>query len=228
MVLVLGIANIISGHMLALAERDLKRLLAFSSVAHVGYILVALSVVFVAETSAARQAAATAVLLHIAFHALIKSVLFYSGRSLVDRGGTSVLEGLRGVGRRELVGFGAFILASLALVGIPPTSGFYSKWRIALSAYGNFGVVPVAAIAAGTVISMLYYGRVYHLGLSPGGQGSLERPGASPWSLALVATLALATLVVGPLGPGVEAVLADAAATLGDPDRYLSLLRGGG
>ncbi|MFW5844219.1 MAG: complex I subunit 5 family protein, partial [Spirochaetota bacterium] len=155
-ILVFGLTNIISGHILALAERDLKRLLAFSSVAHVGYILIALSVVFAAGTSATRHAAATAVLLHIVFHALIKSVLFYSGRTLVDRGGTSVLEGLRGVGRRELVGFGAFILASLALVGIPPTSGFYSKWRIALSAYRDFGVTPVVVIAAGTVISMLY------------------------------------------------------------------------
>ncbi|MFW6288445.1 MAG: complex I subunit 5 family protein [Spirochaetota bacterium] len=231
-VLLLGLTNIVVGHALALAERDMKRLLAFSSVAHAGYILVAVATVLSLQphgsvSLAAAIAAAAAALLHIAFHALIKTALFYSGRTLVGRAGTAVLEGLRGVARVEPVGFGAFVLAAAALVGIPPASGFYSKWRVAVEAYRVFGAVPVAVIAAGTVISMLYYGRVLHLGLAAPHRAASGRAGSTRWTLALVAVLAVATMVAGGAGSGLEALFAEAAQAFVDAERYLLLVLGG-
>ncbi|MFW6247953.1 MAG: complex I subunit 5 family protein [bacterium] len=234
-VLVLGLANIVVGHVLALAERDLKRLLAFSSVAHVGYILVAVATVLTVQPNApasstavtAATAAAAAALLHIAFHALIKTTLFYAGRTLVNRARTAVLEGLRGIARAEPIGFGAFVLAAIALVGIPPASGFYSKWRIAVEAHPVFGPVPVATIAAGTVISMLYYGRVLHLGLAAPQRPAPGTTGSTRWTLALVAVLAVATVAAGGVGAGIEALFADAARAFVDAERYLLLVLGG-
>lgn len=211
LLLVLGAVNIVVGHTVALVERDLKRLLAFSSVAHVGYILLALAAAFHGGT--AGTAAASAALLHIVFHSLIKATLFYSGRSLIDRAGTSAMERLRGVGRVERLGFAAFALASLALVGIPPTSGFFSKWRVAGEAYGAYGAIPVVVVALGTVISMLYYGRIFHLGLSRAVPERLRRR-ATRWSLGMVGVLSVVTLGAGLVGPTVEAVVARAASTI--------------
>lgn len=224
--LVFGAVNILVGHTIALVERDLKRLLAFSSVAHVGYILIGLAAAMDAPTIAPATAAAGALLLHVIFHSLMKATLFYAGRSLIDRVGESTLERLRGVAHAERVGFAAFVLASLALVGIPPTSGFFSKWRVAGEAYTAYGVAPVAIVAAGTVISMLYYARVLHLGLShvavPPGRRRAVR-----FSLGLVGVLSAATLALGFLGPRIEAGIARAAAALVDIDAYLGIIQGG-
>ncbi|MFW5850479.1 MAG: complex I subunit 5 family protein [Spirochaetota bacterium] len=234
--LLLGLANILVGHLLALAERDVKRLLAFSSVAHVGYILVAVATVLSVQPNdptsltavTAATAAAAAALLHIAFHALIKTTLFYAGRTLVNRAGTAILEGLRGIARVEPIGFGSFVLAAIALIGIPPASGFYSKWRIAVEAHRVFGAVPVAVIAAGTVISTFYYARVLHLGLAAPQRPASGRIGSARPTLALVAILALATMVAGGLGTAVETLFEDAARAFVDAERYLLLVLGGG
>ncbi len=224
--LVLGAVNILAGHTIALVERDLKRLLAFSSVAHVGYILVGLAAAIEADGASLATAAGGAVLLHIVFHSLMKTTLFYSGRSLIDRVGESTLERLRGVATTERVGFAAFLLASLALVGIPPTSGFFSKWRVAGEAYTAYGAAPVAIVAAGTVISMLYYARIFHLGLSRT-EPQAEGRRAARFSLVLAGVLSVATLALGFIGPRIESIVARAAATLVDIDAYLGIVQGG-
>ena len=224
MILVLGSVNILAGHTLALAERDLKRLLAYSSVAHAGYILVALSAVL--ASTPATVLAASAALLHAAFHALMKTTLFYSGRSLIVRSGSSTVERLRGVARLEPIGFAAFILASLSLVGIPPASGFYSKWRIGLGVTASYGWVPVAVIAAGTVVSMVYYARVLHVGLAEPPHAATARPAIGHPTRALLVVLAAACILLGVFGPGVEAALARAATAIAEPASYLALIGG--
>ena len=226
LLLVSGAVNILAGHTIALAERDLKRLLAFSSVAHVGYILLGLAAAIEAGTAPLATAAAGAVLLHIIFHSLMKATLFYSGRSLIDRVGESTLERLRGVAYTESVGFAAFALASLALVGIPPTSGFFSKWRVAGEAYTAYGAAPVAVVAAGTVVSMLYYARIFHIGLSRTATPTDGRRTVR-FSLVLVGVLSAATLVLGVVGPRIESSVGQAAAALVDIDAYLGIVQGG-
>lgn len=224
--LALGATSILFGHLLALAQRDLKRLLAFSSVAHVGYIFLALAAV--SRGGSIGAAAAYGAILHICFHALMKSTLFYSGRSMIVRARASATERMRGVGRAEPLGFAAFMLAAVALVGIPPTSGFYSKWRIALDSFAGYGAFPVVVIAAGTVISMLYYARVLHLGLAEGERPPVTGAERTPTAaLALVALLSLGTFSMGVAGPAIEAMLTGAAAVLADPEAILAVTTGG-
>ncbi|MCG8481624.1 MAG: hypothetical protein MI724_21185, partial [Spirochaetales bacterium] len=124
------------------------------------------------------------------------------------------------------VGFAAFTLASLALVGIPPTSGFFSKWRVAGEAYTAYGAAPVAIVAAGTVISMLYYARIFHLGLSRSAATTTGRR-AARFSRVLVGLLSAATLAFGFVGPRIESIVARAAAALVDIDAYLGIVQGG-
>ncbi len=228
----LGAVNIIGGHMLGLAERDLKRLLAYSSVAHVGYILIGIGA---AVSGPVARSAAAAALLHVLFHAVMKSALFYSGRRFITSAGTSVIAGLTATGRREPIAFSAFFLAALAIVGVPPTSGFYSKWRIAVSVYPQLGVVPVVVIAIGTVISMVYYARVFHTALRRATDGPGQRPSPAahsrlPWQVPapfLVALLGITTLALGLVAGRVESFVGPAADTMVDLDRYIQLVRGG-
>ena len=224
----LGCVNIIGGHLLGLAERDLKRLLAYSSVAHAGYILLG----FGAAASGRMVAAGvTAGLLHVVFHAVMKSALFYSGRRLIVAADSSAIAGLRGSARRDRIAFCAFFLASLAIVGVPPASGFVSKWRVAQSSAAVAGVWPVVVVAAGTVISMVYYARVFHSSLREGGSAGRDaRPAGGPWrhaGLLTAATLGLATLVLGFVASNVEEILGPAARALAELDRYVLLVRGG-
>jgi multicomponent Na+:H+ antiporter subunit D len=227
----LGAVNIIGGHTLGLAERDLKRLLAYSSVAHVGYILVGIGA---AVTGPAAASAAAAALLHVLFHAVMKSGLFYSGRRFITDAETSAIAGLTAAGRREPIAFGSFFLAALAIVGVPPTSGFYSKWRIAVAAYLRLGIVPVAVISLGTIISMIYYARVFHIALRRRKRGPGERPAPatqarSPWPAPapfLVALLGISALALGLAAGPVESFVGPAAEALIDLDRYIQLVRG--
>ncbi len=228
LVTALGCVNIVGGHLLGLAERDLKRLLAYSSVAHVGYILLGFGA---GASGQAAATAATAGLLHVVFHAVMKSALFYSGRRLIDSAGSSTVAGLRGSARRDPAAFAAFFLASLAIVGVPPASGFFSKWRVAESTIAVAGVAPVVVIAAGTLISMLYYARVFHASLREGGSAPPDtRRAGDPWrsmGLLTVTVLAAATLVLGLGIARIEELLGPAAQALADLDGYVLLVRGG-
>lgn len=223
----LACVNIIGGHLLGLAERDLKRMLAYSSVAHVGYMLLGFGA---AASGLMVEAAVTAGLLHVVFHAVMKSALFYSGRRLIVAADSSAIAGLRGSARRDSVAFSAFFLASLAIVGVPPASGFVSKWRVAQSSAALAGFSPVLVVAAGTVISMIYYARVFHASLREGSlRGTDARSTGGPWrhtGLLTVAALGLATLVLGLGASRVEELLGPAARALVDLDRYVLLVRG--
>ena len=224
--LVFGMVNILAGHTLALAERDLKRLLAFSSVAHVGYILIGLAAATGGRPDNAILAVSAA-LLHVTFHALMKTAIFYSGRSLIALAGNSTIERLRGTGRVERIGLASFVLSAIALIGVPPAGGFFSKWRVASVAAGVYGAAPVVVIAAGTVLSMLYYGRILGVCLSLPGTRPREHARTSRFPLFLIACLALATLVVGLFGPAVESALTRIAATIVNGEAYLIGVREG-
>ncbi len=228
LITVLGCVNVVGGHLLGLAERDLKRLLAYSSVAHVGYMLLGFGA---AASGRMGATAATAGLLHVVFHAVMKSALFYSGRRLIVAADSSAIAGLQGSARRDTVAFTAFFLASLAIVGVPPASGFVSKWRVAQATAAVAGVWPVLVVAVGTVISMIYYARVFHASLREGGrQGTRARTAGGPWRYAglfTVTALGLATLVLGFGASGVEELLEPAAQALVDLEQYVLLVRGG-
>ncbi|MCA1809654.1 MAG: complex I subunit 5 family protein [Kiritimatiellia bacterium] len=151
--LVLGSVNVIAGHCLALAQNDLKRMLAFSSVAHVGYILMGVG--------AGTVAGMIAGLYHVVNHFMMKTALFWSSRAMLAHARSSDLRRLQGAATAAPAAFIGFFVAALAIVGAPPSGGFFSKWLIALAASEGRGLWPVLVIAAGTLISLAYYGRVF-------------------------------------------------------------------
>lgn len=155
--LVMAMINILVGHLMAMIEHNLVRMLAFSSVAHVGYILLGVAAAGQSGGSAA-AAAIAATLFHVGMHALMKSALLWSGHRLILLSQSSRIIDQGRIARRAPGSTVAFSLAALAIIGIPPTGGFASKWFVAL-AQNNLPAVLV--IGAGTVISLVYYTRFF-------------------------------------------------------------------
>jgi multicomponent Na+:H+ antiporter subunit D len=159
LLLFLGTVNILVGHLAAISETNLIRMLAFSSVAHVGYILLGVAIAGRYPLTAGTTAMVAA-LFHMAMHALAKSALLWSGRRFIADRRSSSFVALTGSGTDAVGAMIAFSLAALVIIGIPPTGGFASKWYVALE---QISVIPVVVIAAGTVLSLIYYARFFLL-----------------------------------------------------------------
>jgi formate hydrogenlyase subunit 3/multisubunit Na+/H+ antiporter MnhD subunit len=132
-VLILGVASAVLGVLWALAQHDLKRLLAYHSVENIGIILLGLGV---GALGLAYGAPGLAVLglagavLHTLNHALFKSLLFLGAGNLLRATGTRDLERLGGLARRMPVTWAVFLVGAAAIVGLPPLNGFVSEWLV--------------------------------------------------------------------------------------------------
>ncbi len=143
-----GVTAVVTG-LIALAERDLKRLLAASTSSQYGLMLLAIG-----------AGVPVAALLHLTAHAAIKSTLFLgAGVFQHDRDSTD-MDAIAGAGRARPLVLGAFGIAALALAGIPPLAGFYSKDAILAAALAASGAVWLAPFAlVGTVLTGAYMAR---------------------------------------------------------------------
>ena len=122
----LSLLTVFMGSMLAFREKVLKKRLAYSTVSQASYILFGLSLL--------QAQAFTGAMLHVVFHAIIKSGLFLFAGAIIFNTGKTRVEELRGVGKEMPITLWCFTFASAALIGIPPASGFVSKWHLALGA----------------------------------------------------------------------------------------------
>jgi multicomponent Na+:H+ antiporter subunit D len=150
--LVLSSVAIVYGAAMAIAQKDLKRMLAYSSVSQIGYIILGAAL--------ASQTALSGSLLHMLNHALMKACLFMCAGLMLLSSGAEKLSDLKGAGRRMPLTMAAFTLAALSMTGIPPTLGFMSKWHIALGAVeaGLWMLLPV--ILAGSLLTGIYFWKV--------------------------------------------------------------------
>lgn len=141
------------GNIGALLQRDIKRLLAFSSVAQVGYILVGLAA---ASYGALADGMASA-MFHVFNHAVMKGLAFLAAGALIYRLETRSLDDLAGVGRRMPISTVCLTVALFALGGVPPLNGFMSKWYLFMSAIEG-GLWPLAVIGViNSAFSVAYY-----------------------------------------------------------------------
>lgn len=185
-----GGATIIVAGLTALAERDLKRLLAASTSSQYGFMLLAVG--------AGSPVAAAA---HLLAHAAIKSSLFLGAGVFQHARGSTEFDALRGVGRERRLVFYGFLISGLALAGIPPLSGFFSKDAIIAASFDSpyaFLFGPFAL--AGALLTAAYVARAIRLLWKGEGQsGSVS--GARWMGAALAALVGLATVLGVALGP---------------------------
>lgn len=201
--LVLACLAMVIGSAVACFQTDLKYLLAWSSIAQIGYILAGISLATTAGVSAGY--------LHVINHAVLKAALFCAAGLLVLRLGSVRFTALAGLGRRMPWTFAAVVVAGLGLVGVPPTAGFTSKWALltALVDQGQWAVV--AAVLASSLLAMVYIGRIVEVAWfrEPAECGAVSRPPVS--MVAAIWVLVLASVYFG-LDATWPAGLADAAA----------------
>ncbi len=146
--MVLAIAGMFAGSWVAMFQLHLKRMLAYSSVAQVGYMVLGVSL--------ATAGGLTAAFLHLFNHALIKTALFMAIGCVMFRTGSAKLHELRGLGRQMPWTLSAFALAGLSIIGIPGTAGFISKWFL-ISASVEAGAWWLVVLILVTSLMAVYY-----------------------------------------------------------------------
>ena len=139
------------GNLMALLQDDLKRMLAFSTIANVGYILLGLSTNNVTGLTGA--------LFQILNHALVKALLFLCTGSFFRQTRTRSLRELEGIGRRMPVSSGLFLLGLISLAGIPPLNMFWSEWTILVASFRTNVLFSISMIG-NLVLSAAYCLRV--------------------------------------------------------------------
>ena len=148
----LALVCILVMSLIAVYQNDIKRTLAYSSLAQIGYMVLGISLVSVAGL--------TGGIVHLFNHALMKAALFMSLGCVFYRVGSVSLGSLEGLGRRMPWTLGAFVVGALSLVGVPMTVGFVSKWYLILAALDR-GWWPLAAfIVLTSLIALAYVWRV--------------------------------------------------------------------
>lgn len=145
-VLVVGIVSVLWGALVALAQGNLKRMIAYTSVNHMGYVVLAVGAagVVASDTAQARGIAVTGAVTQMVSHGLVTAALFLLAGVFLDRTGTyeiAELGGVAGPAPRTTV---LFAVAAFASLGLPGLSGFVAEFQIFT---GSIAAVPVAAVA---------------------------------------------------------------------------------
>jgi multicomponent Na+:H+ antiporter subunit D len=151
----LGVAAavaVVAGSLLALGQRDLRRMLACSSVGQIGYVVLGLAL--------ANAAGLIGALLYAVNHAVMKACLFMASGRVGERTGAGSVAEYAGVARRLPLTMAAFAVAGLSMIGLPPTGGFFAKWYLVLGALERGAWLYVLAIVASSLLTAVYVFRV--------------------------------------------------------------------
>lgn len=148
----LSAAGIIIGSIMAIAQKDFRRMLAYSSVAQIGYIVVGLAI--------GNSLALIGAVLHIINHAIMKSCLFLVAGGVKWRTGEHSIDKFMELNKKLPLTMGALIIAALSMVGLPPTAGFFSKWYLVLGAIEEGMWFYVVIIILSSLLNAIYFFRV--------------------------------------------------------------------
>ncbi len=156
LLLIFGALSVVVGALAALGQSDLKRLLAYSSISQVGYILLGLGVCGSANKFAAQLGVAGAVF-HLFNHAIFKTLLFVNAAAVEKQTGTRDMNRLGGLAQKMPITGLTSLLAMFATAGVPPLAGFWSKlliiaalWLAGLHGYAVLGI-------AASLLTLAYF-----------------------------------------------------------------------
>lgn len=194
--IILAVITLLMGSSLAFKEKIMKKRFAYSTVSNLSYILLGLSML--------NATAFVGSLLHVIFHAIIKSALFLFAGALIFSTGRTKVKDFVGLGKKMPVLFASYTIVSLGLIGIPPTSGAISKWYLAvgslesgagaLSWIGPVALLVSALLTAGYLLPISIRGFLE----APADASSLEKYKEPPLlMLAPIVILAVLTLLLG-------------------------------
>jgi multicomponent Na+:H+ antiporter subunit D len=153
--LALGLIAVISMSLVAIFQNNLKKLLAYSSIAQVGYMVIGISAVTVTGL--------TSTILHLFNHALIKGALFLSLAAIFLRIKSVKIDDMAGLGKTMPFTMAAFLLSGLSLIGVPLTVGFVSKWYLILATLEKDWWPVAIIILIGSLLSIIYVWKVIEI-----------------------------------------------------------------
>ncbi|MEQ9396589.1 proton-conducting transporter transmembrane domain-containing protein [Haliea sp.] len=181
--------TIISASVVALYQTNLKRMLAYSTIAQLSYVIMATVILKpLAEIGAA---------VHIAAHAFGKITLFFAAGAIYTAAHKTELWQLAGIGRRMPITMAAFTIGALSMIGVPPTVGFVSKWFILAGAFQAENYLAIFTIIASTVLNAMYFlPIIYFAWLAPDAPDVDMNHGEAPPAM-LLALGVTAALTIG-------------------------------
>jgi len=152
----LAVIAIVMGAVLALAERNLKKMLTYIIIAEVGYM--------VGGAWLGNRAGMTGAILHIVNDALMTLCVFLAVGNIVYKIKGYAFDDLKGLFRKMPFTMGAFVVGALSIIGVPPTCGFFSKWYLISGgiAAGHYGFV--AALLFSSLVNVVLFFRIIELG----------------------------------------------------------------
>jgi NADH-quinone oxidoreductase subunit L len=191
-VAVIGAITLLIGALMAVVQGDIKRVLAYSTISQLGYMMLALGM---------GAAGVAAGMFHLVTHAFFKACLFLGAGSVMHGAGTKKMWRMGGLRRAMPHTYWTFMIAFLGLAGIVPFAGFWSKDEIVATVFGS-GRTPLFVVAElGAFLTAFYMTRLMYLTF--GGQArdasvhAHESPGVMTWPLWI---LAVGSVVVGLMG----------------------------
>ncbi len=142
-------ATILIGSFIALSQDNLKRLLAFSTIAQLSYIVLGVGLL--------SPKGMTGGMLHIAMHAFGKITLFFCAGAIFVATGKRNISEMIGIGRRMPVTMTAFFVAALSITGVPPCGGFWSKWYLLLGSLEAHQMAIVVVLLFSSLLNAAYF-----------------------------------------------------------------------
>ena len=202
-----GALNMLYGNLLALKQTQVKRLLAFSSLSHVGYMLLGVGISIHVGQSAGAQGA----FFHLFNHGLMKGLAFLAAGALLYALHLSVgshapltIQDLNGAAKRYPMAALALSVAVLALGGLPPLAGFMSKWQIFVAGFATHSALIASLVifaALNSVLSLAYYAPLVSAVYRKQPSAAVARGAALPRSMVLPLTVLTVLIVVIGLWP---------------------------
>ncbi|MGB0682916.1 MAG: monovalent cation/H+ antiporter subunit D family protein [Magnetovibrionaceae bacterium] len=182
-IMALAICAMFYGSVVAIYQNNLKRLLAYSSVAQVGYIILGLAL--------NSDLGLTAALIHVFNHAIMKGALFLVLGGVALKLGGVTLDKLIGAGKRMPVTMACFLGGGLSLIGVPLTVGFVSKWYLVQAAFDQGHWWIAVLIMLSSLLAVIYVWRVVEI--------AYFKPlpeGAKPWDSEMPASMLVPTIIL--------------------------------
>ncbi len=178
--------TVVAASLAAIRQRNLKRLLAYSTIGQLGYVLLAVAIL--------KPLAAVGAAVHVMAHAFGKITLFFAAGSIYTASKKTEIADLRGIGRRMPWTMAAFTIGAISMIGVPPTAGFVSKWYILAGAFQSDNYLAIFTIIASTVLTAAYFLPIVHAAWFQSEDAPPAKDhGEAPWPIvvALVTTAAL-------------------------------------
>jgi len=213
---ILAVVTMFIGNIIALVQTDIKRMLAYSSIVQMGYIILGLGLALYAFGNGRDPTfGIQGGLFHVLTHAFMKGLAFLAAGAFIHAAGTRDMRQMKGLGKKMPITSVAFVIAALSLAGVPPLAGFMSKWLIFRAGIDAGLPIFTAFAILNSILSLGYYipaiNKLYSLPDANAKSLLARVHEASPLMIFAIAVMAGFTIVLGIL-PGLGLNLVEPAA----------------